>query len=50
MNPDPREVLADFIGSGDFPGEVLDPDHAAELIIRRLLDAGFKIVPAGRTA
>ena len=34
-------------GSGDFPAEVLDPVHAAEIVIQRLNDAGFKIESAG---
>jgi hypothetical protein len=42
----PQHVLVDLLGSGDFPAEVLDPVHAAEIIIQRLLDAGFEIVPA----
>lgn len=40
----PREVLADLLGSADFPAEIADPDATAELIIHRLRDAGFKIV------
>jgi hypothetical protein len=40
-----RDVLADLLGSGDFPVEVADPDAAARLIIQRLIDAGFQIVP-----
>jgi hypothetical protein len=44
----PREVLVDLLGSGDFPAEVLDPNAAAEIILRRLEDAGFKVVPAAR--
>jgi hypothetical protein len=43
----PRHVLVDLFGSGDFPAEVLDPVHAAEIVIQRLNDAGFKIEPAG---
>jgi len=39
----PREVLADLLGSGDFPAEVLDPEQAADIIIQRLIDAGFEI-------
>jgi hypothetical protein len=40
----PQHVLADLFGSGDFPPEILlDPAHAAEIVIRRLRDAGFKI-------
>ncbi len=32
---DPRDVLADLFGSGDFPAEVLDPAQAAEIVIQR---------------
>jgi hypothetical protein len=42
----PKHVLVDLLGSADFPAEVLDPVHAAEIVIQRLLDAGFKIEPA----
>ncbi len=47
---DPLDVLADLLGSGDFPAEVLDPERAAEIIIERLNDAGFLVVssPRGR--
>jgi len=42
----PRDVLADLFGSDDFPPEILlDPAHAADVVIQRLLDAGFEIVP-----
>jgi hypothetical protein len=41
---DPRDVLADLLGSGDFPAEIMDPEAAAEIIIQRLKDAGFAIV------
>jgi hypothetical protein len=44
----PRDVLSDLLGSGDFPAEVLDPDHAADIVIQRLNDAGFEIVPTTR--
>jgi hypothetical protein len=44
---DARDVLADLFGSGDFPPEILlDPAHAAAVVIQRLFDAGFEIVPA----
>ena len=44
---DARDVLADLFGSGDFPPEILlDPAHAAEVVVQRLLDAGFEIIPA----
>jgi hypothetical protein len=42
---DPRDVLA--VGSGDFPPEILlAPAHAADIVVQRLLDAGFAIAPA----
>jgi hypothetical protein len=44
----PQHVLADLFGSADFPAEVLDPERAAEIVIQRLLDAGFEIKPAER--
>jgi hypothetical protein len=44
----PQEVLADLLGSGDFPAEVIDPEAAAEIILRRLEEAGFTIVPTTR--
>jgi hypothetical protein len=43
----PQHVLADLFGSADFPAEILDPEHAAEIVIQRLNDAGFKIESAG---
>jgi hypothetical protein len=43
---DPRDVLTDLFGSDDFPAEILDPQRAAEIVIQRLIDAGFEIVPA----
>lgn len=42
----PEEVLADLLGSGDFPANVLDPEGAARIILERLVDAGFAVVPA----
>jgi hypothetical protein len=44
----PKHVLVDLFGSGDFPVEILDPEHAAEIVIQRLNDAGFEIIPAER--
>jgi hypothetical protein len=41
----PEEVLIDLLGSGDFPAQVLDPEAAAWIILRRLFDAGFEVVP-----
>jgi len=43
----PREVLADLLGSGDFPAEVLDPERVAEITMQRLIDASSEVVPAG---
>ena len=43
----PQEVLEDLFGSGDFPPEILlDPTRAADVVINRLIDAGFAIKPA----
>jgi hypothetical protein len=43
----PKHVLVDLFGSGDFPPEILlDPAHAADIVINQLLDAGFEINPA----
>jgi hypothetical protein len=42
----PREVLIDLLGGADFDHEILDPVAAADLILERLADAGFAIVPA----
>jgi hypothetical protein len=39
----PKHVLAELFGSADFPAEILDPEHAAEIVVQRLLDAGFEI-------
>jgi len=44
----PQHVLTDLFGSGDFPAEILDPAQAAEIVIERLGDSGFEIVPADR--
>jgi hypothetical protein len=41
----PQDVLADLLGSADFPAEVIDPARASDVIIERLRDAGFNIVP-----
>ena len=43
---DPRDVLIDLFGSGDFPGEVFDTVEAARIILQRLADAGFVVLPA----
>jgi len=45
----PQHVLTDLFGSADFPAEILDPEHAVEIVIRRLIDAGFEIKPAERS-
>jgi hypothetical protein len=43
---DPFDVLVDLLGGADFDHEILDPEGAARIILERLRDAGFKIVPA----
>jgi hypothetical protein len=40
----PRDVLADLLGSGDFPVEIADPEAAAQLILDRLEGAGFVVI------
>jgi hypothetical protein len=45
---DPLDVLIDLLGGADFDHEILDPEAAARLIIERLTDAGFEIVPTDR--
>jgi hypothetical protein len=42
----PYQVLEDLLGSPDFPVVILDTAKAARIIIHRLEDAGFEIVPA----
>lgn len=44
----PKDVLADLLGSADFPADIFNPELEAALIIQRLRDAGFEIVPADR--
>ena len=41
-------VLVDLFGGADFDHEILDPERAADIVIERLRDAGFEIVPADR--
>jgi hypothetical protein len=41
----PRHVLIDLFGGADFDHEILDPVHAADIVIERLRDAGFEIRP-----
>jgi hypothetical protein len=42
----PKAVLVDLFGGADFDHEILDPEAAADLVLERLADAGFAIVPA----
>jgi hypothetical protein len=44
----PKEILVDLFGCADFDHEILDPEAAADLVIDRLRDAGFEIVPVDR--
>lgn len=41
----PKDVLIDLFGSAEFDHEILDPAAAADLVLDRLEDAGFMIVP-----
>ena len=45
----PQHVLTDLLDSDDFPVEAPDPKAAAEIVIQRLLDAGFEIRPVERS-
>jgi hypothetical protein len=36
-------MLADLLGSDDFPAQVLDTEAAAKIILQQLADAGFKV-------
>jgi hypothetical protein len=42
----PKDVLADLFSDPDFAIAIFDPAQAAEIVIQRLLDAGFEIVSA----
>jgi hypothetical protein len=42
----PRDVLIDLFGGADFDHEILDPAASADLVIERLIAAGFAIVDA----
>lgn len=44
----PRDVLSDLFSGPDFDHEILDGAAAADLVIERLLEAGFEIIPAGK--
>jgi hypothetical protein len=46
----PQEVLEDLLGSADFPVVIADTRAAAWIILRRLFDAGFEVVPARSAA
>jgi hypothetical protein len=39
----PQHVLADLFDSDDFPAPIPDPEAAAEIVVQRLIDAGFEI-------
>jgi hypothetical protein len=43
-----RHVLVDLFDSGEFDHEIRDPERAAEIVVQRLIDAGFEIKPAER--
>jgi len=39
----PQHVLTDLFDSDDFPAAISNPQEAAEIVIQRLIDAGFEI-------
>ena len=39
----PAALLVDLFDSDDFPVPIRDPEAAAEIVLRRLTDAGFEI-------
>jgi hypothetical protein len=44
----PKQVLEDLLAGADFDHQILNADESARIIIERLRDAGFEIVPADR--
>jgi hypothetical protein len=44
----PQQVLVNPFDCDDFPVPIPDPEAAAEIVVPRLLDAGFEIKPAER--
>jgi hypothetical protein len=44
----PQHVLACLFDSDDFPAAIPDPEAAAEIVVQRLIDAGFEVRPAER--
>ena len=45
----PQHVLADLLDSDDFPVPIPDPKAAAEIVVQRLINAGFEIKAAPDT-
>ena len=45
----PQHVLADLFHSDDLPAAVPNPEEAAEIVVQRLIDAGFEIRSAERS-
>jgi hypothetical protein len=43
-----QRALVDLLDSDDFPVPIPDPEAAAEIVVQRLIDAGFEIRPAER--
>jgi len=44
------DVLADLLGSEDWPGEISDTRRGAELVLWALADAGFALIEAKSVA
>ena len=38
----PRHVLVDLFGGADFDHEILDPEHAADIVIERLREPALR--------
>jgi hypothetical protein len=43
-----QHVLVDLFDSDDWPVPIPDPEAAAEIVVQRLIDAGFEVRPAER--
>jgi hypothetical protein len=43
----PKHVLADLFSGDDFQVPIPDPEAAAEIVVQRLIDAGFEIKAQG---
>jgi hypothetical protein len=44
----PQHVLTGLFDSDDWPESIPEPEAAAEIVVQRLIDAGFEIRPVER--